>query len=462
MSRPPLLEHQRFAVDWLQHVNRGLLGDEPGLGKTRTAIEAYGGRDRVLVIAPALILNSGTWQAEVAKWADRPEVFTFAPYSRLNARERTERGGTRPIARPRPEFDQPWDAVIIDEAHYIKGRKTSWTGATEQITQRADCVLAMTGTPVPNWGYELFTLLRLLHPDQAAPGRRYGSYWRWALSWFRNEPTRFQRYNLTGLRACTPACDLVNRTGTCEHYAEFIRGNLDGKFLRRERSEVLTDLPPLTETVVETPMDAAGRRAYRDLRAEWLTQVGDSQVVAWTPGSRTDLLDLVTVSPWLLNPDGPPTGGKFDQLTYDLQSRTRPVVVFAHHRQVVQACADLAQSLGRPARAVHGGNSAEENGQAVRDFLDGRVDVLVGSLSVMAEGLTLTRADTLIFVEKSHRPAVNEQAMRRVHRMGQTRPVTVLDYVTPRSLDLRKRSRLASKIEHAGHMLDAEILRELV
>ena len=55
MSRPPLLEHQRFAVDWLQHVNRGLLGDEPGLGKTRTAIEAYGGRDRVLVIAPALI-----------------------------------------------------------------------------------------------------------------------------------------------------------------------------------------------------------------------------------------------------------------------------------------------------------------------------------------------------------------------------------------------------------------------
>ena len=79
MNRPPMLPHQRFAVDWLQHVNRGLLGDEPGLGKTRTAIEAYGGRDRVLVIAPALILNSGTWQAEVAKWVDRPEVFTFAP-----------------------------------------------------------------------------------------------------------------------------------------------------------------------------------------------------------------------------------------------------------------------------------------------------------------------------------------------------------------------------------------------
>ena len=96
---------------------------------------------------------------------------------------------------------------------------------------------------------------------------------------------------------------------------------------------------------------------------------------------------------------------------------------------------------------------------AVRAFLDGRVDVLVGSLSVMSEGLTLTRADMLVFMEKTYRPAVNEQAMRRVHRIGQTRPVTVLDYVTPRSLDENKRKVLEVKTEHAEHILSAATVR---
>ena len=456
MNRPPLMPHQQDAVDWVRRVGRGLLGDEPGLGKSRTAIQAFDGA-RTLIIAPAIVVKSGTWGDQLDKWADHPDQFTLATYSMLNGRVKTgaNASATRPTDSPRPEYAGHWDALVVDEAHYTKGRKTTWTKAVEQIARNSDQVLEMTGTPIPNWGYELYTILRVLHPDQASPGEDYGSYWRWALRWFENQPTRFQPYHLGGLRGCGPQCEQVNRTGVCEHYQRFMQANLGDQFLRRTRGEVLGSLPPLTETRVETPMAGAQLTAYRELKRNWVTQLGGEELVAWTPGSRMDQLDLLTVSDWMLNPRGEPRGGKLDRLAFDLASRANPTVVFAYHRSVVEAAARVAGSVGARAGVVHGGRSGDENGDTVRRFLDGDLDVLCGSLSVMSEGLNLTRADMLVFVEKTHRTYTNEQAMRRVHRIGQGRPVTVLDYVTPRSVDDRKRTLLQDKEWHQGHMLDA-------
>src|SRR5690606_25485896 len=130
---------------------------------------------QVLVIAPSMVIAGGTWDDELARWADHPEGFTVAPYSMLNARATTERGGSVPTSGVRPEYLRNWDALIVDEAHYTKGRKTSWTGAVQQISKRSGAVLEMTGTPVPNWAAELFTILQVLHPEQARRGGPLGS-----------------------------------------------------------------------------------------------------------------------------------------------------------------------------------------------------------------------------------------------------------------------------------------------
>lgn len=92
---------------------------------------------------------------------------------------------------------------------------------------------------------------------------------------------------------------------------------------------------------------------------------------------------------------------------------------------------------------------------AVGQGKEGKLDVLVGSLETVSEGLTLTQADMAIFVEKSYKPSRNEQAMRRVHRIGQTRPVSVLDYVTPKSVDANKRALLAEKTDQQMRALTA-------
>ncbi len=465
-ERPPLLPHQQATTTWINQVQRGLLGDEPGLGKSRSAIESFQGAERVLVIAPAMVIHGGTWSDEIERWADNPGAYTVAPYSMLNARQ-----GPRPVNRLRDEYQGHWDAIVVDEAHYIKGRKTTWTWATQQAAKRADQVMLMTGTPMPNWAHELFTMLRVLRPDEAKPGGPLGSHQRWIRTWFDTfNPTENLRPDLrnphaeavAGLKACYPECADRPADDPCEHWGRFVDQNLGARFLRRRRDDVLADLPPSTTSEVRVPLDTAARKMYRELKNDLLTMVDDQEIVAWSSGSRNVMLDKITTSPWLITKEGEPRGGKFEALRFDLEGRSRPTLVLAHYRDTVDACVWVAQSTGARAAAVHGGIPKAQAGQAIRDFKDGKLDVLVGSLETIAEGLTLTVADMAIFVERSYKPSRNDQAEKRIHRMGQTRPVTIRDYIAPKSVDENKRILLATKTDQQMRVLSAREFAGLV
>lgn len=467
MTRPPLRDHQTQAVEWIGTKRRGLLGDPPGLGKTRVAIEAFDGA-RVLVVAPSLVIAGGTWSDELGRWAEHPDRFTIAPYSMLNARKTTTSGkGTTPIRALREEYRGRWDAVIVDEAHYTKGRKTSWTWAVQQLAKNSDCLLEMTGTPVPNWAHEMFTILQAVYPNRAKPGGDLGSYWRWVERWFQILPNYQARSEhaktIGGLKACTPMCLSKPSWDPCEHYREFMDQNLGDRFLRRRREDCL-DLPPVTSQVVHTPMSRDQRRIYKELREDYMANIDGEEVVTWTTGSRSVALDKVSTSPWLLQDPatrGEPKGGKLEQLRFDLEGRDRPTVVFAHYRDTVEACARVAESTGARVGFVHGGVRSSA-GETVRRFKRGELDVLVGSLETMAEGLQLTVADMLIMVETSYKPSRNEQARMRVDRMGQTRPVTVREYVTPDSVDERKRVLLAEKTDQQMRLMSARDFSQIL
>lgn len=456
-----LRAHQAADIEWITHVRRGLLANEPGLGKSRSAIEATRGM-RTLVIAPNLVLTGGTWDDEIARWAEDPTLYTQAPYTRLNARKATEKGGTAPTKHARQEWRGPWDAVIVDEAHYVKGRGTSWTKVVQGLARDAALVLPMTGTPIPNWSHELFTLLQLVNPDEARPGGEFGSFWRWAGLWFDTSPTRFSNGNpvVGEMRGCQLAkikgTDCLARPADdpCEHYREFTDHNLGEKYRRVYRKDAL-DLPPLTEQVIRVEMSADQRRVYREMKKDFTTTIGDTEVVAWSSGALSVRLDKITTSPWLLAPEGEPRGGKFDRLRFDLQGRHQPTLVLAHYRDTVEACARVAELAGHRAAYIHGGTSRRADAAAVAEFKAGRLPVLVGSLETLAEGLTLTAADLAIFVELSFKPSRNEQARYRIHRMGQTRPCTVLEYLTPGGVDEKKRALLGTKTDRQMRTLTA-------
>jgi SNF2 family DNA or RNA helicase len=80
----------------------------------------------------------------------------------------------------------------------------------------------------------------------------------------------------------------------------------------------------------------------------------------------------------------------------------------------------------------------------------------------VAEGVTLVVADMAIFVEMSYKPYRNEQAKYRVHRLGQEHPVTILNYLTPNTVDQRKRKLLAEKTDQQMRVLTAAEFKELL
>jgi SNF2 family DNA or RNA helicase len=467
--KEPLFEYQQENVDLIREHGRLLLADEPGLGKSRSALEGLAGAENVLIIAPSLILETGVWHEEVERWGDDNTTYRVAPYSQLNYRKdrRTQREidqGKAPRYAPIKKLSDTWrafkhwDAVILDEAHYIKGRDTARTWAVGQISQRTDSLVMLTGTPIPNWAHEAFMLLRMIYPDQAHPGKQFGSFWRWAEEWFDTAPDYSSpnpRSRLVGeLLGCTPKCSLRPADSPCKHYRKFAAANFGDHYVRHLRSQNLS-LPPIRYDDVPTPLSRDVRHSYAELKRNFATDIGEQEILAWSTGAKNVLLDKMTTSPWLLNKVGEPRGGKFEYLRSDLAGSDEPVLVLAHYRDSVEAATRVAESAGRRAAYIHGGTTDLQNARTVRDFKAGKLDVLVGSLETLAEGLTLTVASTAIFLERSYKPSRNTQATFRIYRLGQDKACRVLRYITPQTIDSGKERLLAAKNDHQMRVLTA-------
>jgi SWI/SNF-related matrix-associated actin-dependent regulator 1 of chromatin subfamily A len=459
---PPARPYQSEGSAWLRRVGRGLLADDMGLGKSRTMLDAADGD--TLVLAPAMVLQGGTWTDEHTRW--RPELglhqvaysSTTTRTKVVKATDTTPRSGASPTGKVRPDLNRPWGTLILDEAHNIKGRDTYWTKTAKALAARSEQVFLASGSPIPNWAHELFVPLQVLYPAKAGRGGEFGSFWRWAERWFDTSPTRWsQGLPAVGdLLECTKACEQFPPHAPCQHYRDFAEANLGDRFLQRLRDDVLGDLPPLTQLRVETPMTQAQAKVYKALKRDYVAWVqGGGEIVAWTDAALNVKLQKVCTGVDLLDA-GVKASGKFERLRLDLAGRTRPTLVFAHFRDTLElAQARVARPLKLKSAVVHGGTSGPARLKAVRAFQAGELDVLFGSLETLAEGVTLIAADVLIFLEKSYKPSRNEQALRRFHRLGQDRPCLVLDYVAPGTVDERVRELLLLKTDRQMRHLAA-------
>jgi SNF2 family DNA or RNA helicase len=439
---PELWQHQREGVAWLQDHPRAILIDEPGLGKS--AQLALAAIEPVLVVAPAMVLDSGTWDDELAKFWPGCDA-TQVAYSSLTQREKTANGGSRPTGRLKPEYDRRWGTVIADEAHYLKGRKTTWTQAFKHL--RAGRLYQATGTPLPNWAHEAFVPLQLAYPEKAGPGGEFGAYWRWAREWFDVAPTRWSPMAVGDLRA--------DRT-----WEEFQRENWGDRILGRLRDDVL-DLPPLTVTPFRVKMGATQKRVYNQLRRDFIAWLDSgTEVVAWNNAAQ--LIKLLKAGTGLeVLEEGAGHSAKLDAVADILRDRPRPTLVVAHFRDTVAACARIAESVGAEARILDGGTTKARRRDNVRAFQSGALPVLVATIDTVSEGMTLVSADQIIRVERSYRPSRNEQVIRRIHRIGQTRPCQVIDLVTEGTMDDRVLRILKAKTDQQMKAIPRAELRSL-
>lgn len=458
------MPHQVEGIDWMRPLSHTLLADEAGLGKTAQLLKVA--EEPVLVVAPAMILEAGVWDDEIELWAPGLEA-TQVSYSSLavrGARGKVPRDSNGfPKTPPKPEYRGHYRTLILDEAHYVKGRKTSWANAVLDLD--ADEWRLATGTPVPNWAHEAFMPLRALYPHERKAGKEFGSYWRWAKKWFHVGMGRFGNREIGELRTAEhiahcpdPEC----RERPPVTWDDFHHWNW-GEIMRRcLREDVLKELPPLTIQEWRTPMVTAQAKAYKELKKDYQAVLESGEMVdVWSePGMLVKLAQIATG----LEVVGGKGSGKLNALKTILEDRPSNKLVVAHFNKSVEACAEAAAEVGRSVAVLHGPTPKAKRREAIRGFQSGEISVLCASIDLIREGLTLHQggADEVIRVERAWAPYKNEQVIRRLHRIGVTRPVLVTDLIAPNTLDERVLDVLGAKTEQQIRALTPPEIKALL
>jgi SNF2 family DNA or RNA helicase len=453
--------YQNEGITFLQRIQRGLLADEPGLGKSAQALRAAWGR--TLIVAPRVMIESGDWGYEHELWRPNLDV-TFCSYATLPDRVVSTKGASKgrrviTIPRLRPEYQEKWDTIILDEAHRIRGRQADTTQAVWRL--KSDRLIMLTGSPIPNWAIEFYSLLRMIFPED----RRFSSFWRWADRWFRIWTAPWGSREILGLKSRLSGsrceCEFNKKllTRVCNFcWATFYSGNdLDNRMLRRTWEDVGIELPPMTVKTIELSMGKDQRVVYDGLKKDyrvWVEEAGE-HVNAWSSGGlHTKLMKLTTGVGVELPAVGLRQSNKlaaFQELASDFVGNS--LVVFCLFRQTVRLAAEAAKKSGHTVGVIMGG--IKDVGLVKRSFQEGTITCLVGTLDSMSESLQLTKGHIAIFIERSWRPSTNTQALRRIWRMGQEHACLVIFLITKGSLDQRQTIVLEQKDDQQIRALTA-------
>lgn len=429
---------QWAGVRYALRARRAFLADEQGLGKTveaLAALEADGAFPAVVVCPASLKLN---WEREAARWLPHRSVAVVE--GRVAVPPRAEiailnyelvAAHREALARRRPR------ALVIDEAHYCKNPQAKRTRAVRRLAESMapDALrLALTGTPVLNHADELISQLRVLgRLEDFGSGARFKAQFR--------GPLTEERLHWHLRRRC---------------------------FVRRRKAEVLPQLPDKRQVVV--PVALSNAREYG---------LAEDDVIAWLREQPLDLSELNAKIAATLRAQRLAQLGTLQRLAargklhaalawiHDFLASGEPLVVFARHREVQEAV------LERFPGAAHllGSDDVAAREATVRAF-QGESDppapqLIVCATRVAAQGITLTRASNVAFLELEWTPAMHDQAEDRCHRIGQHDAVTAWYLLAAGTIDetmarliARKRGLVAAVTD--GRRLDGDGLVEAV
>lgn len=413
-----LLKFQKVLIPYSLLAPNVLLADPPGVGKTIQEIAYYNHRKpkKVLILAPASLLFN--WLKELREWSldyERIEIFspkTFDPknppdvllvsYAYLSSVEAVKKLNAW----------GKWEHVTFDEIHYLKdpkSKRTKYAFAKNGILKNGPTIHALSGTPLVNRPIDLWPVIRNLCPESIG------------------HMTKFEY----GLKFCggkkLPWGWDFNGASNLPLLGQCLRSHF---MIRRLKNDVLPQLPERypPRLVYATPNGPAKDALKRiEPYDESILKVrATSPEFQEISKARHDLgLSKVPFA--------------VEYLSELVRCGQDKILVFAHHRDVIKELEIGFQVNKIPCETFTGGLSAVEKNKRVDDFQSNekKTKILIVSLTAGNVGLTLTASDYVCFVEYSWVPAENEQAIDRVHRIGQTRAVVVDYIVFEKSLDER-------------------------
>ena len=410
--------YQFEGVAFLYPRHAAILADEMGLGKTMQTITAVrlllrrGEVRRILLVCPKPLVTN--WQREFAMWA--PEIpvaviegnqqqrqwrwqlpdapVKIANYELLNRDLEFFADDTDSANEDKPVFD----LVVLDESQRIKNRRSATSQAARSIKSHRRW--ALTGTPVENSPEDLVGIFEFLSPGFLSPDLR---------------PRKMGQ--------------------TVRDYV-----------LRRTKDNVLIDLPPKMFRDAELDLSPEQQEAYRMAEDEGIVQLNS------LGGQLTiqHVFELVLRLKQICNFD-PASGAssKYERLEADLEEVAqsgRKALVFS---QWVGTLKTLSTRLARfGVLEYHGGIPSKRRDDTIKRFRDDPDShVMLLSYGAGSVGLNLQFAGYVFLYDRWWNPAVEDQAINRVHRIGSTGPVTVSRFMMLDTIEERINSILEEKRE---------------
>ena len=444
LLKAPLYPYQAAGALFAVRAGRALIGDEMGLGKTIQAIAAaeilarHFGVSRVLVVCPTSLKYQ--WQSEITRFSGREaRVMTGGRAQRQKDFSVDDFCKITNYEKLKPDLDliAAWapELVIVDEAQRIK----NWNTIAARALKRIDSpyALVLTGTPLENKLEELISIVQFVDQHRLGPT--------WKL-----------------LHEHQVKDELGRVTGYTE--LEKIGQTLVPILIRRRRSEVLTQLPSRTDQNLLVPMtelqmvhhqenaDIVAQIVKRWRRTKFLSDKDQRRLTCALQNMRmscnsTYLLDQETDH-----------GVKADELAALLDGvlvqADAKAVVFSQWTRTQDIVIRRLESRGIGYVSFHGGVPSEKRPALVERFRDDPGCRVFLSTDAGAAGLNLQHASTLVNMDLPWNPALLEQRIGRIHRMGQKRPVQIVNFVAKGTIEEGMLSVLTFKRSLSAGILD--------
>ncbi|MBI2921099.1 MAG: SNF2 helicase associated domain-containing protein [Planctomycetes bacterium] len=431
--RPPgglnavLRPYQQEGVAWLQSIRDGgfhaILADDMGLGKTLETLTLLladrerGGSGPNLIVAPTSVV--GNWAREAARFSPGFRVLRYEAGDRSKLLPRipehdlvlTTYGVLRRDAENLAAI--PFRYAILDEAQQIKTSDSQTARAARQI--RAEHRLCLSGTPIENNLYELWSQFRFLMPGLLG-----------------SEESFRERYGLP-----------IHKSGDAEAMAS-LRRRVRPFILRRLKEEVARDLPPKTETLLHCELSPAHREFYERLLLLTREKVMKAIDRDGLDGARFAVLEALlrlrqaALHTALVKLPGQRLSlsaklDEFDDMARDLAAGGHRALVFSQFTEFLALVRARLDAAGHKFCYLDGATRKRDD--EIARFQSGDAPFFLISLKAGGAGLNLTGADYVCHLDPWWNPAAEEQATDRAHRIGQTRPVMVYKFVSKDTIE---------------------------
>ena len=453
---PVLKQYQTVGYQWLMMLDHlqmgGILADEMGLGKTVETIAAI---ERVnalekncapsLIVAPtSLVFN---WAREFERFAPELKVQIIqggqpereAIYQSLKTSPPPVLITSYPMLRRDIEFAAgvPLRFAVLDEAQQIKNMQSITAHAVKRLD--AHTRIALTGTPLENHVGELWSLMDFCLPGYL-PG--YAAFLR--------------RYDE-------------------ENDLEDLRRRIRPFLLRRVKEDVLAELPERLEQTLYAEMTEAQKKVYDAVVWQCRRRVERAVNERGFDRAQVEILSAMTQLREIcchpaLCMDGYIEGSGKEELFIDVTlpalAAGHRILVFSQFTRMLSLLEQRLHVEGVNTLYLDGATPTRERQDLTERFNGGEGQVFLISLKAGGTGLNLTGADMVIHYDPWWNPTAQEQATSRAHRLGQTRPVTVLSLVTHGTIEeqvLRlgeRKKRLFDRLITPGETLPDALSQE--